>query len=100
MSWPKWLSYGMWTAPGLSGGIWTDDPGEVDYTLRGIDELDEAARLHDIDYLDGVIPRWVADFKLVRRAWNANVKGTKANVWRVLVIVGMSAAGAVRWVAQ
>ena len=95
--WPRWLSHGNWTAPGLSGGRWVDDPSQVDWSVDGIDELDRAAKIHDWRYQHG-LPRWVADYWLVQDAVKANVQGTRANVARVCVIIGMSAACAVRWI--
>lgn len=97
MSWPRWLSHGNWTAPGLSGGRWVDDPSQVDWSVDGIDELDRAAKQHDFryQYMQN-LTRWQADAILVKDAWRANVQGTRANVARVCVIIGMTVAGVVR----
>lgn len=52
MSWINRLvpRYGNWGGPSLSGGKYTDDPAEVDWSIPGIDSMDELFKAHDRAY--------------------------------------------------
>jgi len=69
MSGPRWWQrliprYGNWGGPGWSSGKWCP-PGETDWFVSGVDDLDEAFKRHDWKYQNGV--EWdVADAELLR----------------------------------
>jgi hypothetical protein len=47
--WPKCLTYGNWGGPSWSGGIFTNNPKEVNWDVQPIDEMDAFFKEHDFN---------------------------------------------------
>lgn len=78
-------TYGNWGGPGHSAGIWNDDPSKTDWTVPGIDAMDEAFKRHDHLY-QTTNNRQYADRLLVWELDNIEVKGLYANAYRIAAL--------------
>ncbi len=98
MGWPRWLKYGNWTGPGWSGGAWVRDPAKIDWSVPGKNRVDDLGKLHDWNTQHGDMPQWQADAIYIRGLWELNPQGTEENTARIMSLVGMVPACAVRWI--
>lgn len=82
MWWPKALTYGNWGGPGWSGGRFESDRSKVDWSVKPVDAMDEAFKLHDLGYQTGE-KRSKIDLHLVRTLWVTDAKGIWPNMYRI-----------------
>lgn len=88
MRWPNFLTYGNWGGPGWSGGKFVSDPDQVDWTVPGIDALDNAFKRHDAAWQTEAMSRKEADKYIIGLLYETNVKGLWPNVYRIGAIIG------------
>ena len=77
-------TYGNWGGPGWSAGRYNDDPSKTDWTVPGIDAMDDLFKLHDKTYQTEGMDRNLADRILVDGLLRLHPKdfGWRSNVYR------------------
>ena len=100
MKWYQYLipTYGNWGGPGWSGGKFTDNPSEVDFSIPGVDGMDDAFRIHDQLYQKRFCAQGVADEYLANYLCDINVKGIWPNCYRYACIGIFTVKGKLLWI--
>lgn len=104
---PKWWQrlfphYGNWGGPGWSGGRWCNDPAVTDWSVPGIDDMDELFRLHDHAYQTGrsrMRADWdlLCDLWFLGRRWGDLPETFYGRFYRWLAMASFSVLLASRW---
>lgn len=87
--WQLFPRYGNWGAPGYSAGVWNNDPALTDWSVPGIDAMDDLFKWHDWAYQHG-FDRDAADHNLVVDLLALQVSGWYARFYRIGAIVVFS----------
>lgn len=88
--------YGNWGGVGWSAGCWNNDPAVTDWSVPGIDAMDECFKSHDFAYQKN-FDRDKADFKLVANLRNITVSGFRAKSYRIAAMIIFSMVPYIRW---
>lgn len=78
--------YGNWGGPGWSAGMYNNDPALTDWSVPGIDAMDNLYKVHDRAYQSG--QSWLyADTDLLRGLCHVRPSGLYGRCYRVWAIL-------------